>query len=184
MMKMLTRYRFVLGILALNLILLPVAPKIGVHALRMSGANLVQMLFFLPPVFILLGLLDVWVDRETMTRLMGARSGLRGVSIALLLGSVAAGPLYGAFPVAGVLLRKGCTIANAIVFIGAWTTTKIPLILFESSVLGWKFMLARLLLDIPAVLLIAYLTDRALAGEERRSIYASAHMECDGSTPL
>jgi hypothetical protein len=38
----------------------------------------------------------------------GSKFGYAGVLIAYLLGSAAAGPLYAAFPVAGVLLKKGC----------------------------------------------------------------------------
>ncbi|MDP3011899.1 MAG: hypothetical protein Q8N27_04205 [Candidatus Hydromicrobium sp.] len=29
-----------------------------------------EMLFVLPPIFILIGLLDVWVDKENMIKLM------------------------------------------------------------------------------------------------------------------
>jgi hypothetical protein len=83
------------------------------------------MLSVLPPIFILLGLLDVWVDRATMMKFTGKGSGLKGVLIAFLLGSAAAGPLYAAFPVAGVMLKKGSSLFNVFIFIGAWSTTKI-----------------------------------------------------------
>ena len=53
------------------------------------------MLLVIPPIFILLGLLDVWVPREKMIRYMGEGSGVKGTVLAFLLGSFAAGPLYG-----------------------------------------------------------------------------------------
>ena len=65
------------------------------------------MLLVIPPIFILLGLLDVWVPREKMMRFMGPSSGMKGGVLAFLLGSFAAGPLYGAFPVAAVLDEEG-----------------------------------------------------------------------------
>ncbi|WP_010243426.1 permease [Acetivibrio cellulolyticus] len=82
------------------------------------------MLSVIPPIFILLGLLDVWVQRETMIRLMGEKSGIIGVTIAFLLGSAIAGLLYAVFPVAGVLLKKGSKFSNVLIFIGAWSTKK------------------------------------------------------------
>lgn len=57
-------------------------------------------------IFILLGLLDVWVDRQTMMKYTGKGSGLKVILISFLLGSAAAGPLYAAFPVATVMLKK------------------------------------------------------------------------------
>jgi hypothetical protein len=58
------------------------------------------------------------------------------VVLAILIGSAAAGPLYGAFPVAAVFMKKGVKFSNILIFIGAWSTTKIPMILFEVSSLG------------------------------------------------
>jgi len=78
------------------------------------------------PVFILLGLLDAWVPKEMMMTHIGDKSGIKGILLALFLGSAAAGPLYGAFPVAAILMKKGAKFSNVLIFIGAWSTTKIP----------------------------------------------------------
>ena len=83
-----------------------------------------EMLSVIPPIFILLGLLDVWVQRETMIKLMGEKSGILGILIAFFLGSGAAGPLYAAFPIAGVLLKKGSKFSNVLIFICSLSTTK------------------------------------------------------------
>ena len=42
----------------------------GAEAAGITAFSLKEMLLVMPPVFILLGLLDVWVPRETMIRLM------------------------------------------------------------------------------------------------------------------
>ena len=47
----------------------------------LNGENLLEMASVLPPIFILLGLLDVWVERETMVRYMGEGSGLKGAAL-------------------------------------------------------------------------------------------------------
>jgi uncharacterized membrane protein YraQ (UPF0718 family) len=105
---------------------------------------------------------------------MGEESGIIGVMIAFLLGSAAAGPLYAAFPVAGVLLKKGSRFSNVLIFIGAWSTTKIPLLLFEASAMGWKFMLIRFIIDIPGIALIAYMTEKLMSKSEKELLYQKA----------
>jgi uncharacterized membrane protein YraQ (UPF0718 family) len=138
---------------------------------------MLEMLSVIPPVFILLGLLDVWVQKETMMRYMGEKSGFIGIAIAFLLGSAAAGPLYAAFPIAGVLLKKGSKLSNVLIFIGAWSTTKIPMLLFEASAMGWKFMVTRFIIDIPGIAIIAYVTEKLLTNSERDKIYKQAEIQ-------
>ena len=97
---------------------------------------------------------------------------MKGAVIAFLLGSAAAGPLYAAFPFAGVMLKKGSSLANIFIFIGAWSTTKIPLLAFEATSMGVKFMLARLLLSIVGILLIAFFTEKTIGQKQIDEIYA------------
>ena len=96
-----------------------------------------------------------------------------GVLLAVL-GSAAAGPLYGAFPVAAVFMKKGVKFSNIMIFIGAWSTTKIPMLLFEISALGIKFALTRLLVDIPGIILIALVLSKLTPKDEVKKIYESA----------
>jgi uncharacterized membrane protein YraQ (UPF0718 family) len=174
MKQLLKRYRFFIALLIINGVLLYLYPEVGRKSWNVSWSSFLQMIAFIPPIFILLGLLDVWVDRQTMIKLMGENSGFLGIAIAFVLGSVAAGPLYAAFPIAGVLLKKGSKFSNILVFIGAWSTTKIPMLLFETSAMGWKFMLTRFVIDIPGIALIAFLTDRILSNQDKEVIYAKA----------
>ena len=132
------------------------------------------MLLVIPPIFVLLGLLDAWVPREKMIRYMGEGSGPKGRVLAFLLGSFAAGPLYGAFPFAAVLMKKGAAFANILIFIGAWSTTKIPMLLFETAALGKRFALSRLAVDIVGIAVIAWAIKLALPRKEVDRLYAEA----------
>jgi uncharacterized membrane protein YraQ (UPF0718 family) len=114
------------------------------------------------------------VKKETMIKYMGEKSGIVGVLLAFFLGSAAAGPLYAAFPVAVVLLKKGSKLSNVLIMIGAWSTTKIPLLLFEASSMGIRFMLLRFALDIFGIAFIAYTTEKMLSAEEKEEIYKNA----------
>lgn len=147
-------------------------PELGKLALNNTLGSFKEMLSVLPPIFVLLGLLDVWVDRATMMKYTGKGSGIKGVLIAFLLGSAAAGPLYAAFPFAAVMLKKGSSFFNVLIFIGAWSTTKIPLLAFEASSMGIKFMLVRLALSLIGIPIIALVTDRVLGKSGMEEIYA------------
>lgn len=171
MQKLLLRYRVFLSLLLVLLGLSWFSPELGQTALIKIKGNFQEMLGVIPPVFILLGLLDVWVDRQTMIKYTGSGSGLRGLCIAFFLGSAAAGPLYAAFPVAGMMLKKGSSLWNVFIFMGAWSTTKIPMLTFEGSALGVKFMACRLALSIIGIIAIAWLLNQFLSTEEKAAIY-------------
>jgi len=156
------------------LVLVLAFPAVGPKAGRSLVDQVKTMLLVLPPIFLLLGLLDVWVPRRTLMRYMGPKSGLTGPLIAFVLGSVAAGPLYGAFPVSAVLMRKGASFTNILIFIGAWSTTKIPMFLFEMHALGTRFAVARLLIDIPGIILIAFALKAIIPAREVARLYAAA----------
>ncbi len=165
------RYRVFLILLAVNVVAGLAMPEIGLKSLDLTKQNLVEMLSVIPPIFVLLGLLDVWVDRATMIRYTGKGSGIKGAMIAFLLGSAAAGPLYAAFPVAGVMLKKGSSLMNVFIFIGAWSTTKIPLLTFEAASLGFHFMLVRLGLSIVGIVAIATVTQKSLNAVQQGEVY-------------
>jgi uncharacterized membrane protein YraQ (UPF0718 family) len=172
--KVIKKYKIFLILLVINTVILIVKPSIGLKSFQLTKDNALEMLSILPPVFILLGLLDVWIKRETMIKFMGEKSGIIGVLLAFLLGSAAAGPLYAAFPVAAVLLKKGSKFSNVLIMIGAWSTTKIPLLLFEASSMGIKFMITRFILNIFGIAIIAYTVERFLSKEEIDKIYKNA----------
>ena len=146
--------------------------NMGIKAVSTLTYSLKEMALVLPPIFILLGLLDVWISKEKMMKYVGEGSGIKGIIIVFIIGSVAAGPLYAAFPVAAVLMKKGAKFSNVLIFIGAWSTTKIPMFLFEMSSMGIKFAVTRLLIDIPGIIIIAYAIYFMISKKEREKIYS------------
>lgn len=171
------RYKFFLLLVIVNISMLFIHPDIGTRSMKTALASTKEVLAIIPPVFILLGLLDVWVERETMIKYMGEESGIVGVLIAFFLGSAAAGPLYAAFPIAGVLLKKGSKFSNVLIFIGAWSTTKIPMLLLEASYLGLKFAIIRLVLSLIGIGAITYIVENTLSMDEKDEIYSKALVE-------
>jgi len=174
MKTLIKRYCFFLLMLVALVVLYLVNREIGEKAFGITGYSFKTMSLVIPPIFILLGLLDVWVPRKMMVKLMGEDSGILGVVLSLILGSATTGPLYGAFPVAAVFMKKGVKYSNVLIFIGAWSTTKIPMFLFEMSALGWKFAVTRLLIDIPGIIIIAFILRRMISKNDQMKIYERA----------
>ena len=167
-------YAFFLILLLFNLLWYFVDSARTTESFHIMFLNVSEMLLFLPPIFILLGLLDVWTNREQMMRFMGSRSGFCGVFVAFLIGSFAAGPLYVAFPIAGLMLKKGASLSNVFIFIGAWAITKVPMLLFESSTLGLSYTLVRLFFNCIAILGIALILQKCTTQAEQEEIYKQA----------
>lgn len=115
-----------------------------------------EMFLFLPLMFILIGLFDVWVPREKIEKHIGHEAGWKGTGLVILLAMLQAGPLYGAFPFAYILWKKGCSIRNVFIFLGAYSTIKIPMLTFEIGFLGLKFSLLRTLISLPVFIAIGY----------------------------
>ncbi|HOU03593.1 MAG: permease [Bacteroidales bacterium] len=124
-----------------------------------------EMILFLPLMFILIGLFDVWVPRENIEKHIGKESGWKGTGLVILLATLQAGPLYGAFPFAYILWKKGCSVRNVFIYLGAFSTIKIPMLTFEIGFLGLKFSLLRTLITLPVFILIGYLMEGYLKGK-------------------
>jgi uncharacterized membrane protein YraQ (UPF0718 family) len=170
-MKNVKPYLLLIAVAVADLLILFYNPSLGQKILSSTGGHILQMLAIIPPIFILIGLLDVWVPREKFMRYMGEQSGAVGTALSVLLGAAAAGPLYAAFPLAGIMLKKGVKFSNIVVFLGAWSTMKIPMFLFEIASLGRDFAILRWLLSLCGILIMAWLINRIISGKEKSEIY-------------
>lgn len=171
MKKLLKRYMFFISIFMTTIIITVFNMDMGFEAFSIAGGSFKQMLSVLPPIMILLGLMDVWVPREKMMKYMGKDSGITGIFLAILIGSIAAGPMYAAFPFTAVLLKKGVKLSNIIIFMNAWCVTKIPTLLFELTALGYSFTFTRLLIDLPGIIIMGFLVEWLIKKEEIEKLY-------------
>ncbi len=134
---------------------------------RAIGYNLfsfsLDMLKVLPCAFILIGLFEVWVKRETVEKHFGEEAGIKGYIWAVLLAGTIVGPLYVALPLAYSLRRKGARLSVIFTYIGASAICRIPMAIFEVSFLGLKFTAIRFLVSIPLVILSSKILGNYLA---------------------
>jgi len=130
----------------------------------------IEMIWILPAVMVLMGLFAVWVSKETVVKYLGETSGIRGIFLAILFGALPTGPLYVAFPVAAVLIKKGAKISNIIIFLSAWACIKIPQEIVEFQFLGLKFMAARLILTIIFVVIMGLSIEKIIEWTDKTKV--------------
>lgn len=155
-------YRWVLLIAAADLLIWLFWPAQAAPVMRNTWDYLVEMVVILIPVAVLMGLFEVWVPKQLIGKYLGRESGWKGIALSFLFGTAPTGPLYAAFPIAGMLLQKGASPLNLVVFLNTWAAIKIPQLLVETKFLGANFMLVRLALTVPSAVLMGWLIQKGI----------------------
>jgi uncharacterized membrane protein YraQ (UPF0718 family) len=133
--------------------------QIGKQAALNFKMFFIEMMSFIPLMFILIGLFDVWFPKEKVEKHIGHDSGIKGIFWVILLAMLQAGPLYGAFPVAYLLWKKGASTRNIFIYLGAFATLKIPMLMFEVGFMGLKFSLLRTLITLPMFITMGFIME-------------------------
>lgn len=133
-------------------------PDQAILSLKNSMYYVIEMLQIMPVVFLLIVAIEVLVPKEVILRSFGENSGIKGNILALLLGSLSAGPIYAAFPISKTLLKKGAGISNIVIILSAWAVVKVPMLANEAKFLGVPFMAVRWVLTVIAIFLMAFIT--------------------------
>jgi|MTBAKSStandDraft_2_1061841.scaffolds.fasta_scaffold32919_2 uncharacterized membrane protein YraQ (UPF0718 family) len=157
---------------ALFFLFLGVSLMTGFHPGLETGRNFrlftLDMLKILPCAFILIGLFEVWVKKETVEKHLGEGSLFMGYVWAFLLAGTTVGGLYVAFPVAYSLYRKGAKLSVIFTYISAAAVFRVPMAVFEASFMGVKFTAIRLLVSLPLILFSSILLGRYLKKKQFR----------------
>jgi len=131
------------------------------------------MVKFVPAVFLLIGLFEVWVEKETIEKHLGENSGFISYIWVIILASTTVGGLYVAFPVAAALAKKGASPRIIFSYIGTAAICRIPMTLFEASYVGVSFTAIRWLVSIPLVIISSILMEKILENKDLAKISES-----------
>jgi uncharacterized membrane protein YraQ (UPF0718 family) len=118
-------------------------------------------------VFIIIGLIQVWVGPQTLSKLLGKEAGWKGLAFASTVPIFIGGSLFTIFPLLKMLRDKGASIACVMAFIAAWGG-KAPLLPLEIEFLGWKFAILRISLIIPFAIVMGLVSQFVLERKEER----------------
>lgn len=165
-MDLIKKYKFSIVFLILLILLYITNNDLGKTATIITINNIKEMLLLVPPIFITMELLEVWIPKEMLIKYMGNGAKFTGILIAFTLGTVAAGPIYVAFPMGQLLLKKGARLMYVIFFLAVWSSTKFIIILTELASLGVKFTVVQVAVFLPFSLLMSYLIEKSVNEEE------------------
>jgi len=138
--------------------------ELGERLFDIQGQYLKTLLLLLPPVFILIGLFEVWIPRKTIEKHFGESHGIGDWFWLMLVSATIVGGLYVSLPLAYTLYQKGTRLRLVYGFLGFSTICRIPMTFFEASFLGLKFTLIRYAIALPLVIISALLIER-MTGE-------------------
>ena len=162
MNKLIKEYLWIIIFVALSIISYFIGFSPGVKVYSNFWASFIEMLVFIPFLFILIGLFDVWVPKESIEKHIGKGSGFKGIFLVIFLAMLQAGPLYGAFPVAYILHKKGASVKNIFIYLGAFSSMKLPMLGIEIGYLGLEFTILRTLISLPLFILIGFIMEKIL----------------------
>ena len=160
MMKVVKKFIGPLVVLVIYVALSFWRRDLAVQSSQVTWDYLKEMVLILPPVFLLMGLIETWIPKDKIQKWLGSGSGLKGIGISLVLGTLPTGPLYLAFPMAATLIRKGASRTNMVIFLGSWAALKGPQLMVEIKFLGIAFTMLRFVLTLAALVLMGLLMEK------------------------
>lgn len=100
------------------------------------------------------GFAYVLLPKERVARMLGARSGLRGICLASLIGALVPGGPFASFPLIHALARSGADIGAVMAFLTSWAAVGLHrLFVWELPLMGVDFGLLRFLACLPLPIL-------------------------------
>lgn len=135
-----------MGVLAIALLLIGYYKGQGQHISGMKSAlNMtVEILPLLIMAFIVAGMVQVLLPHHLVSRLVGEESGIRGILIGTVAGSLTPGGPFISMPIVAGLLRSGASTGTMVAYVTAWSLLGVHRLTMEVGILGWKFTLIRL----------------------------------------
>ncbi len=105
--------------------------------------------FILPrlvPALVLAGLMQVLVPPEVVSRYFGRQGGLRAIALATVAGMLTPGGPMVSVPFMVALAHSGAALGPLVAYMTSWSLFGMQrIIAWEAPLMGWKFVLARVI---------------------------------------
>lgn len=127
-----------------------------VKGLKKGFAAFKKILPLLIPLFLIVGIVLTFVTPDTIKNILGDETGWLGVTLGLMIGSVAFMPPFVAFPLGAELIEKGAGFPQVAAFMT--TLMGVGIVYFQAEVrfFGSAAALRRNLLAFSAALIVAF----------------------------
>jgi uncharacterized membrane protein YraQ (UPF0718 family) len=121
-------------------------------------------LFILPLItmgVVIGSLFTILVPREVVSRHLGQQSGLKGILIASLVGTIMPAGPFAAFPLVLALGRSGAALGALVAFLTAWGAVGLHRVfVWELPFMGGEFATLRFLTSLPMPIIAGMLADQ------------------------
>lgn len=96
--------------------------------------------------FTLAGFIAIILPQDVVARWIGEDSGMKGLLVGTVAGSLTPGGPFTHFPILASLVSQGAAIGPISAYIAAWALLGIHrIIIWEGPILGWRFVMIRTL---------------------------------------
>ena len=136
----------IMGIIAFILLLIAYYRGQGQHiaGIRRALNIMVEIIPLLILSFIVAGMVEVLIPKEIISKWIGEGSGIRGILIGTVAGSLTPGGPYVSLPFATGLLRSGASVGTIVAFLTGWSLWAVSRLPMEVGILGWRLTLIRI----------------------------------------
>jgi len=136
-------------------VLFMVAPHKTAMALKGSGGIFTRMAFPLCLVFIVMVLMDLFLQPGKITEFLGKKAGVKGLLLSATAGIISIGPIYAWYPLLKGLREKGAADFLLAVFLSN-RAVKPFLIPIMISYFGWLYVLVLTFFTILGSIAVGY----------------------------
>lgn len=119
--------------------------------------GLVMFLNILPTIFNVLLLVSIFlflIPNEIIIKWLGKDSGILGIGISAMLGSVALIPAFIAYPLASLLLKSGVSYQVTAIFITTLMMVGVLTLPIEVKCFGWRVSILRNLMSFIGAIIV------------------------------
>ncbi len=136
---LMTRLIFLAVMIVITAVTFFINPDKTVFAIKYGSKILLIILPIMLIVLLIMTAIDFFLKEEKISNLLGAKSGLKGFSIAAFAGIISHGPIFAWYPVLYDLKKKGMSLGFVAVFLYT-RAIKIPLLPLLILYFGLKFV--------------------------------------------
>ncbi|MBR0670677.1 hypothetical protein [Neoroseomonas soli] len=138
-------------------------PAAGHRAVADAGRNLLKILPMFAVALPMAAFLAELVPADAASGWIGPESGLAGIAIASFAGGLMPGGPFVTFPLVLTFAKAGAGVAQMSALITGWSIFAIHrIVTWEYPVLGWRFVMLRLISGLPLPIAAGLIADAVL----------------------
>ena len=144
-------------ILLIYVVLFAVMPEKAIAAFKSSGKIFLNIIIPLGFVFILLVVLNLFLNPAHIVKLFGKKSGIKGIMLSSTAGIISIGPVYAWYPLLKELREKGAANSLMAIFINS-RAVKPFLLPVMISYFGLRYVIVLTLVTMAGTIVAGYIT--------------------------